>query len=246
MKKNIGKITVICTAIFLLSGCGLFSGIKNATMDPQLSPIENIKKENERVQTPLPKPQEPKINNNSLWQPGAKAFLRDQRASEPGDILTVKIVLNDSAAINNATSHDRKSSLKTNLTKLAGAETGLGKYMPGITPASVLDTLSNPTHSGKGSIKRDETVSLEVAAMVVEILPNGNMYIKGEQEFVVNHELRNVFVSGIIKAADIEPGNIVFSNRIAQARIFYGGDGHIDSAQRQKWGASLADAISPF
>lgn len=246
MRSEIKKISALCTLIFGLSGCGLLSGIKNATMDPQLSRIENIKKEDEKVQTPLPKPQEPKINNNSLWQPGAKAFLRDQRASEPGDILTVKVVVNDSAALNNSTSHDRKSSLNTSLTKLAGAETGLGKYIPGITPASVLNTISNPTHAGKGSIKRDETVSLEVAAMVVEILPNGNMYIKGEQEFVVNHELRNVHVSGIIKAADIEPGNIVFSNRIAQARIFYGGEGHIDGAQRQKWGSSLVEALSPF
>jgi len=246
MEHYVRQITALCTLMFILSGCGLFSGIKNATMDPQLSQIKNVKKEDEKIATPLPKPQEPRINNNSLWQPGAKAFLRDQRASEPGDILTVKVVVNDSAAMNNSTSHDRKSSLKTNLTKLAGSETGLGKYIPGITPTSVLDTLSNPTHAGKGSIKRDESVSLEVAAMVVEILPNGNMYIKGEQEFIVNHERRDVHVSGIIKAADIEPGNIVYSNRIAQARIFYGGEGHIDGAQRQKWGSSLVEAITPF
>lgn len=231
----------------MLVGCSGINELKTAVAGTNLSGIDNIKDPEEaEVKTQLPAPIVEQPNRNSLWQPGARAFFKDQRASRPGDILTVVVNVNDSANMNNATKKERSSQNKSALTKLAGAETGLHKYIPGITPSSLFDTSSSPSHSGKGAINRAEQINLEIAAMVVQQLPNGNLVIKGEQEILINSELRKLHVSGIVSRSDIEPGNIVNSRRISQARIYYGGEGEINDVQQDKWGNKLLEAIAPF
>ncbi|MDP3935614.1 MAG: flagellar basal body L-ring protein FlgH, partial [Alphaproteobacteria bacterium] len=211
--RNILTLTIMAN---LLAGCSGINELKTAVAGTNLSGIENIKDSNDDlVKTPQPDPIVEQPNRNSLWQPGARSFFKDQRASRPGDILTVVVNINDSANMNNSTKKERSSQNKNALSKLAGAETGLHKYFPGITPASVFDTSSTPSHSGKGTINRAEQINLEVAAMVVQLLPNGNLVIKGEQEILVNSELRRLHVSGVISKADIDPGNIVNSRRIS-------------------------------
>lgn len=240
---------VLTTMLFscLLVGCSGINELKTAVAGTNLSGIDNIKDPEEaEVKTPLPAPIAEQPNRNSLWQPGARSFFKDQRASRPGDILTVVVNVNDSANMNNSTKKERASQNKSALTKLAGAETGLHKYLPGVTPSSLFDTSSTPSHSGKGSINRAEQINLEVAAMVIQQLPNGNLVIKGEQEILINSELRKLHVSGIVSRSDIEPGNIVNSRRISQARIYYGGEGEINDVQQDKWGNKLLEAISPF
>lgn len=231
----------------MLVGCSGISELKTAVAGTNLSGIDNIKDPEEApIKTPLPDAMVEQPNRNSLWQPGARSFFKDQRACRPGDILTVTVNINDSANMNNSTKKERTSQNKSALSKLAGAETGLSKYFPGITPSSVFDTSSTPSHSGKGTINRAEQINLEVAAMVVQLLPNGNLVIKGEQEILVNSELRRLHVSGIISKADIDPGNIVNSRRISQARIYYGGEGEINDVQQDKWGNKIIEAIMPF
>lgn len=242
--RNILTLTIVAS---LLAGCSGVNELKTAVAGTNLSEIGNIKDPDEApVKTPLPDAVVEQPNRNSLWQPGARSFFKDQRASRPGDILTVTVNINDSANMNNATKKERASQNKNALAKLAGAETGLHKYFPGITPSSVFDTSSTPSHSGKGTINRAEQINLEVAAMVVQLLPNGNLVIKGEQEILVNSELRRLHVSGVISKADIDPGNIVNSRRISQARIYYGGEGEINDVQQDKWGNKIIEAITPF
>jgi flagellar L-ring protein precursor FlgH len=242
--RHLLSVTLIASA---LAGCSGLNELKTAIAGTNLSGIGDIKDPDEvPVKTPLPETIVEQSNRNSLWQPGARSFFKDQRASRPGDILTVMVNINDSANMNNATKKERESINKNALSKLAGSETGLHKYLPGITPASVFDTSSTPSHSGKGSINRAEQINLEVAAMVVQLLPNGNLVIKGEQEILVNSELRKLHVSGIVSKADIDPGNVVNSRRISQARIYYGGEGEINDVQQDKWGNKLIEAITPF
>lgn len=233
--------------VLFLFGCSGVKELKTAVVGPELSTVENLKSaDDDLIKTPMPKTIIEQPNLNSLWQPGARSFFKDQRASNPGDILTVVVNINDSANMNNATQKQRDSQNKGRLNKLAGSETGLYKYFPGITPSSVFDTQRNPSHSGKGSVNRVEQIKIEVAAMVVRLLPNGNLVIKGEQEILVNSELRRLHVSGIISKADIEPGNMVNSKRISQARIYYGGEGEIQDVQQDKWGNKLIEAFMPF
>lgn len=241
------RTTVLLSLLFLMAGCSGLNEVKTSLVGPRLSESENLKDPEEvEPETPLPTAMNERPNKNSLWQPGARSFFKDQRASRPGDILTVVVNVSDSAVMSNASQKSRSSQTKSALTKLAGSETGLHKYIPGITPASVLDTLSSPAHSGKGAINRSEQIKIEVAAMVTHVLPNGNLKIKGEQEIMVNSELRKLLVSGIISRSDIEPGNLVNSRRMSQARIYYGGEGEIQDAQQNKWGSKLVEAINPF
>ncbi len=230
-----------------LGGCSGVGELKNAVIGSQLSEVENLKDPLEKkTKTPLPVAMVEQPNRNSLWQPGARSFFKDQRASRPGDILTVVVTVSDSAVMNNASQKSRSSQTKVSLAKLVGAETGLHKYIPGITPSNVLDTSSTPSHSGKGSVNRSEQIKMEVAAMVVDALPNGNLEVRGEQEIMVNSELRKLHVSGIISRSDIEPGNVVNSRRMSQARIFYGGEGEINDMQQNKWGNKVLEALIPF
>lgn len=241
------QLLMTISLVLLIANCSGLKELKTAVAGTNLSGIDNIKDPEEaEVKTPLPAPITEQPNRNSLWQPGARSFFKDQRASRPGDILTVVVNVNDSANMNNSTKKERASQNKSAWSKLAGAETGLNKYLPGVTPSSLFDTSSTPSHSGKGSINRAEQINLEVAAMVIQQLPNGNLVIKGEQEILINSELRKLHVSGIVSKSDIEPGNIVNSRRISQARIYYGGEGEINDVQQDKWGNKLLEAISPF
>lgn len=240
------KLLIVIMSL-VVNACSGVKELKTAITGANLSETDNLKdSEHQPIKTPLPTPITEQPNQNSLWQPGARSFFKDQRASQPGDILTVSIDINDSASMNNTSSKSRTSQNNSVISKLAGAETGLKKYFPGISPPTIFDTKSSPSHSGSGTINRSEKVNLEVAAMVVELLSNGNLFIKGEQEVLVNSELRKLYVSGIISRADIEPGNIVSSRRISQARIYYGGEGEVNDVQQDKWGNKVIEAIMPF
>ncbi len=231
---------------FLITGCSVVQDVNNAITGPQLSDTKNLE-EDEQIETPLPlETLSENHSANSLWRKGATSFLQDQRASREGDILTVVVKMNDSANLQNSTKFQRASANSLAAPKLFGNETRLSDYIPGIDPKNLLSTAAAPSHDGKGSAQRSEAIQFEVAAMVVRRLPNGNLFIKGEQEMMVNKELRKIQISGIVAPSDIEPGNIVNSRRLSQARIFYGGEGDIQGVQGAKWGNKLLDAISPF
>ena len=99
---------------------------------------------------------------------------------------------------------------------------------------------------GTGKIKRDEEIKLNVAATVTQVLPNGNLVIIGRQEMRVNYELRELQIAGIIRPEDIQTGNTISIEKIAEARISYGGRGHITDVQQERYGKQLLDIILPF
>jgi flagellar L-ring protein precursor FlgH len=231
---------------FLITGCSLAEDLGGAITGPQLSETKNLEQD-EAIETPLPLEAFAEDHSpNSLWRKGATSFLQDQRASREGDILTVVVKVNDSANLQNNTKVQRTSTNSLAAPKLFGNETGLSDYIPEIDPTNLLSTAAAPSHDGKGSAQRSENIQFEIAAMVIKRLPNGNLFVKGEQEMMVNKELRKILVSGIVAPADIEPGNIVNSRRLSQARIYYGGEGSIQGAQNAKWGTKLLEAITPF
>jgi flagellar L-ring protein precursor FlgH len=99
---------------------------------------------------------------------------------------------------------------------------------------------------GKGEINRRESIELLVAAVVTEIMPNGNLVISGSQEVRVNYEIRVLQVSGIVRPRDISADSSVSYEKIAEARIAYGGRGRLNEVQQPGWGQQLVDKIYPF
>lgn len=184
---------------------------------------------------------------NSLWRVGARTFFNDQRANRVGDILTVQIDIDDSAKTTNSTDSERSSSSNAGVPSFFGLETSIGRFMPsGFQPGNLIESNSNYSHSGSGSVNRQEKISLTIAAVVSAVLPNGNMVIQGVQEVRTNNELRQLTVSGIVRPEDITAANTIKHTQIAEARISYGGRGDISRVQKTPASQSLAERFSPF
>lgn len=111
---------------------------------------------------------------------------------------------------------------------------------------NAVDLGSSSTSQGNGSVRRNEKLALRIAATVVDVLPNGVLRIEGTQEVRVNFELRELFVSGFVRRADITRQNEITYDKMASARISYGGRGHISDVQQPRVGQQVLDAILPF
>jgi flagellar L-ring protein FlgH len=232
-----------------LSACGSLDRISNIGRAPALSPIEDptAKAGYKPVQMAMPAPEQVSYASNSLWRQGSRAFFKDQRARQLGDLVTVKVRITDKAQLDNETKRSRKNAENASAPKLFGFETGLKKILPDdVTPESLLKADSDAGSEGKGSVKRAETLATNVAAVVTQVLPNGNLVIEGKQEVRVNFEVRELIVAGVIRPEDIEADNMIDSAKIAQARIAYGGRGQITDVQQPRYGQQLADIILPF
>jgi flagellar L-ring protein precursor FlgH len=184
---------------------------------------------------------------NSLWRAGARTFFNDQRAGRVGDILTVLIVIDDSAQTSNTTASSRTSTAKAGIGNFFGLESSLGKIFPsGFDPANAINTNSGLSNAGAGAISRKEKISLTVAAVVTQVLPNGNLVISGTQEVQTDNDIRHLSVDGIVRPEDITSANTINHTQIASARIEYGGRGDQSRVQKTPVGQSLLEKFSPF
>jgi flagellar L-ring protein precursor FlgH len=189
----------------------------------------------------------PSAGPNSLWRAGGRAFFIDQRAAKVGDIVTVQINIDDKASTNNQSTSSRTSGVTAGVPHLLGLENALGRILPGgFDPASAIETASNSSNAGAGSVTRAEKINLTIAAIVTSVMPNGNLFIQGNQEVRTNAELRQLTVSGIVRPEDISSTNTVRHTQIAEARISYGGRGDISTVQKTPAGQALLERFTPF
>ncbi len=244
------RLGALVLATFSLSACGSTLDRLSAVGEPpRLTTIQNpaASPEARAVQMPLPAPVEIRHNPNSLWRTGSRHFLKDQRASQVGDIVTVNIEIQDSAAISNTTTRSRTSAETSGLPSFLGFESELDKILPdAVDPSSLIDLSSSGSSEGSGSVNRDEDINLSIAAIVTQLLPNGNLVIVGRQEIRVNYELRELQVAGIIRPEDIASTNTIEFDQIAEARVAYGGRGQISDLQQPRYGQQVFDIIWPF
>lgn len=184
--------------------------------------------------------------NGSLWSSDPKSLFGDRRAKKVGDILTVVIEIDDEAQLSNTTSRQRSGDESAQATALFGFETLVNKVLPGGGLDPGASVTSSSTASGQGQVSRNEAISLKIAARVMEILPTGHLLITGRQEVRVNFELRDLQVVGLIRPEDITRNNDITYDKMAEARISYGGRGHISDVQQARYGQQILDMISPF
>jgi flagellar L-ring protein precursor FlgH len=195
------------------------------------------------------RPEEPITaqSSNSLWRSGARAFFKDQRASRVGDILTVQIDIDDSVQTSNSTASGRTSGTSLGFPALLGFESSISKVFPStFDPANAIETNSDTSNAGSGSITRQEKISLTMAATVVAVMPNGNLMVQGIQEVRTNAEVRHVSVSGVVRPEDITAANTVRHSQLAELRLDYGGRGDISRVQKTPAGQSLIERFTPF
>ncbi|MGU3315160.1 flagellar basal body L-ring protein FlgH [Sphingomonas sp. M6A6_1c] len=243
-------IMTVVVAAALLGGCGTVGRLRDVGRAPRMSPAEDVASPllepslgNEgrahraatadgRPATPVPAP------NASLFRTGAGAFFHDQRASGKGDVLIVRIRIADKAVLDNSTTRSRSGSETAGLPNLFG--------LFAKDTSKLIDGSSESKSSGAGNTARSEQIDTTIAAIVTDVLPNGNLIVQGRQEVRVNFELREMLVSGIVRPQDIARDNSILNTQLAEARISYGGRGQLTNAQQQRWGQQIYDALFPF
>jgi flagellar L-ring protein precursor FlgH len=239
MTKRISAVT----AVLFLAGCQSQT-IKEIGNAPSMSPIGSGLQYAQTTQmSSYPKQPRQMASGYSLWSDSQAALFKDSRALNVGDILTVDIKINDKASFDNQTERNRTNSTSLtwglNLSNLFG-------WTPEAGTTGDLGHDSNSESEGKGSTKRAESLKLLVAAVVTGILENGNLLISGSQEVRVNHEIRILNVAGIVRPQDVDSSNMISYDKIAEARISYGGRGRLTEVQQPPVGQQVVDLFAPF
>lgn len=195
----------------------------------------------QKLEAPMP------THQASLWSRSQSSLLGDRRAMARGDIMTVVIEIDEKAEISNSTARSRDGAERLQVPELLGIPQRLDGELPtGAQSAELVDLNSSSSSSGDGSVKRNEKLTLRVAATVTDVLPNGVLSISGSQEVRVNFELRELLVTGFVRPQDISRQNEVTYDKIASARVSYGGRGHITDVQQPRIGQQVLDAVLPF
>ena len=245
--NRIALTGTLLTIVSIAGGCSAVDRLSQIGEQPKLTEIDNptARPGYKPVQMPMPKPEAVSYNANSLWRNGSRSFFKDQRAHQVGDLLTVTVSISDQANFANESQRSRKTTDDSGVTDFFGK--GL---LTGAAATLFNDRIftgdSQSSYDGKGSIVRQETLQTSIAAVVTQLLPNGNLVVEGKQEIRVNFEKRELIVAGIVRPEDIQSDNTIDSSKIAQARIAYGGLGQINDVQQPRYGSQVLDVLLPF
>lgn len=225
------------------------SRLEDVGRAPAFSPLEGSNQHHAMYSTPMPDFADPSAASDaaSLWTGARASLLGDRRAAQRGDILTVVIEIDDKAEISNASDRSRNGAQSMSVPGFLGLPQKIDERLPaGASMAEAVQTRGDSSFSGDGTVKRKEKLALRVAATVTEELPNGVLRIEGQQEVRVNFEMRELVVAGYVRPADISRQNEITYDKIAGARISYGGRGQISDFQQPRYGQQIADIILPF
>lgn len=241
-----GRIALAAfVALGLMAGCAEIDERRNPSMTGMVLNGETMP-ESRNVSVPMPDPKPyiapQRADRASLWARDSSGFFGDNRAARVGDILTVLIEIDDEAELRNASNRSRQTATNLGQPVLFGFESELSKLPDG----DIVDLSSGENFRGNGTIRRGEEINLKVAAMIVQTLANGNFVIAGRQEVRVNSELRELRVAGIIRPVDIEMSNTIPYEKVAEARISYGGKGQLSHVQQPRYGVDALEVILPY
>jgi flagellar L-ring protein precursor FlgH len=176
-------------------------------------------------------------------------LFKDVKAMSVGDVVTIVISMDDRAILGNATDRFREAKIRSKWSFLVDLLPAIGGP-PGSetkqTGAWQNDIDSKTETQGQGTINRSEQIRFTLAAAVTAVLPNGNLVLHGSQEIRVNNELRVLTVAGVARPRDISKDNSISYDKIAEARVSYGGRGRLSEVQQPAWGQQLYDIFVPF
>ncbi|KIC18310.1 MULTISPECIES: flagellar basal body L-ring protein FlgH [unclassified Leisingera] len=246
MSKKFSPVKPLLFGLALLGACGRMDHLGKA---PSFTPANESPEHVAMLYQGLPTQTQTRrtVDGSSLWSGSQQSLLGDRRAIKRGDILTVVIEIDEEAEISNDTQRSRSGSETLNMPQLLGLPQRLDRKLPeGASSADAVELGSSSASGGKGSVKRSEKLELRVAATVVDVLPNGVLAISGTQELRVNFELRELLVTGYVRPQDISRQNEITYDKIASARVSYGGRGQITDVQQPRYGQQLLDVVLPF
>lgn len=211
--------------------------------------IKNIFKKEEKPAEPdpiiQPQPKPVPRYDGSLWIDNLDSDLyADRKAYRLGDLITVNIIENSKAQKVANTQASKNSTIKAGIDNLFGLE----KAFPGsnFSLPTAISTSYGSANTGGGQTSSSGELVATISVRVVEVLPNGNLKIKGAQEITINKETQLVHLAGTIRPEDIKTNNTIISTSIAEAKIVYSTKGSVGDKQRQGWFIWVLDWIWPF
>jgi len=226
-------------ASLALAGCA--EQFRDVGVTPALSPVGSGVSGAETLHPAQFPPAYPQRSSAfSLWDEGSSNLFRDANAKRIGDLVTIEIKLNDKAQLGNTSDRSKEAKVKNTLDFLANVFGGSADAN------GAFNVESTSSAKGSGTIDRSEKIQFSVAAVVTGVLPNGNLVIRGSQEFRVNYELRQIEIAGIVRPNDITRDNVVSYDKIAEARISYGGRGRQSEIQQPSVVHQIYDLGKPF
>jgi len=239
----------LCLAVGLVLTIPACARLDHLGRPPGLSDATQSDEHTAMVYSGLPRTADPDraVDRASLWNGGRRSLLGDRRAMQRGDILTVVIEIDEEASISNRTQRSRSGSEGVRIPHLFGLPQRANEALPeGASLDEAVSIDADSSSVGDGSVRRQEELTLRVAATVTNVLPSGVLEIEGTQEVRVNFELRELLVHGYVRPEDISRQNEITYDKIASARISYGGRGQITDVQQPRYGQQVLDMILPF
>jgi flagellar L-ring protein precursor FlgH len=238
------RIAAGATCLLLVSA-GCAAQIRDFAREPYMTPVgAGLRPDRVAILSEPPPPPPSYRRGNSFWQDTSADLFRDPRAMRVGDVMTVKISIRDKASLDNTSERKRDSKRNLNLDTSYNLNY---PFLKGKGDGTFDSSVNSGTSTkGQGAITRSESIELLVAAVVSDVLPNGNLVISGTQEVRVNHEVRVLSVAGVVRPRDIATDNTISYDKIAEARISYGGRGRVTEIQQPGWGHQLLDILLPF
>jgi flagellar L-ring protein precursor FlgH len=187
-----------------------------------------------------------KPSQGSIYSEAQAGYLEDTRALRVGDV--VQIVINEQAdASGNAkTDLSRSTKRQDELDSLLGLVPAMQKAYPNIDPKTLIQLASQTDFSGEGQTQRQGKLSGSIAVRVKQELPNGDLYVEGTKVVMINNEEYHLYISGVIRTADIENDNSVSSKLVADARVEFTGRGDVADTVDRGWLTKILDFINPF
>jgi flagellar L-ring protein precursor FlgH len=242
-------IAIIIIGLLLFTSCtGILSRTKPGT--PMAQPaVEQVPKKTDHMELKDP------TLEAGLWREiSARNLFQDLRAHKIGDLVTINIVETSKASKKADTQTGRESSIDAGIDNVLGWENHI-KHLTSLGNNKVRNSFDNNpmfkgsitnSFNGTGSTTRDESMTASITARVMDVKPNGNLFIQGTRQIRVNNETQFITISGLIRPVDISPDNTVLSSYIGDAKIEYIGRGPVSDKQRPGWLARAVDFVWPF
>ena len=241
MIKQILTVTALMYVVIFFSGCT--AGLSDPEID--FEPPAYVE------QMPAMEDQQDFISTGSIFGQGENPLFSDHKAMHVNDI--VRVVISENATSSNVAakslSKDSSTDLNTGLIS-TGANTSstLSKYANKLNRLGNIgfNAGSNSTFDGSGSATKDASFTTTVSARIVKILQNGNYFIAGKRELLIDKQKQIIQISGVIRPYDIDQFNKIDSAQMSEAKISYKTQGDIDQSTQQGWGTKLVQSVWPF
>ncbi len=222
-------LIILLSSLSLLSSCA-----------PKLppSPPRYIEEEEKRVDKSV----------NSLWSNNASLY-EDFKARRVNDLVTIRVVEDISGSGKADTTAKRSSTLNAKVEDILGMPPNLNfqnLYGHGYTFSPTVKGSTEEDFTGAGETTRQGKIIGTITAKVVEVMPNGNLFIESRKEITINNEKQILIVSGMIRNMDISQDNTILSSKVADARVYLIGDGVVQDKQSPGWLVRILDKVRPF